>query len=183
MIRAFHVTISCYGHWLPNDPRGSYSRFVGSHELFEVGGAATTVHTRVSVAHKPHDQDLRLRTKAKLKYPPVLFTSEQIEAVTSTLRSLSDIPLITYKVSTDHTHLLIGPTQIDINEIVLQIKEEAVKTLLERGIHPRAYLAGTPAYPDPLHVAASVWSRGCWKVFIYSDDHLKQAIRYIEKHK
>ncbi len=126
---------------------------------------------------------LRLRTKAKLKYPPVLFTPEQIVVVTSTLRSLSDILFIAYTVSTDHTHLLIGPTPIGINEIVLQIKEETVKTLLEHGIHPRVHLAGTPAYPDPLHVAASVWSRGCWKVFIYSNDHLEQTIRYIEKHK
>src|SRR4051812_43899841 len=33
MIVGYHVIFSTYGFWLPNDPRGSWSDFVGSWEL------------------------------------------------------------------------------------------------------------------------------------------------------
>ena len=58
MVLASHVIFSAYGFWLPNDPRGSWSTFVGSLELFRFG-PATKVTTRRSVAHQPHDHVLR----------------------------------------------------------------------------------------------------------------------------
>jgi len=39
MIRAYHAIFTAYGFWLPNDPRGSWSDFVGSWELFRFGPA------------------------------------------------------------------------------------------------------------------------------------------------
>ena len=33
MVRWYHLIISAYGFWLPNDPRGSWSDFVGAWEL------------------------------------------------------------------------------------------------------------------------------------------------------
>ena len=39
MVIAYHVIYSMYGFWLPNDPRGSWSDFVGSWELFRYGPA------------------------------------------------------------------------------------------------------------------------------------------------
>ena len=45
---AYHVIVSLCGFWLPNDPRGSWSDFVGAWELFRYGGRATTVSTRPS---------------------------------------------------------------------------------------------------------------------------------------
>ena len=39
MIRAYHAVFTAYGFWLPNDPRGSWSDFVGSWELFRFGPA------------------------------------------------------------------------------------------------------------------------------------------------
>ena len=37
MIHAYHVIFGAYGFWLPNDPRGSWSDFVGSWELLRFG--------------------------------------------------------------------------------------------------------------------------------------------------
>jgi hypothetical protein len=42
---AYHVIVSMYGFWLPNDPRGSGSDFIGAWELFRYGGCATKVDT------------------------------------------------------------------------------------------------------------------------------------------
>src|SRR5882757_6425768 len=55
MIIGYHVIFSTYGFWLPNDPRGSWSEFVGSWELFRHGRATKVAVTR-SVAHRRHDQ-------------------------------------------------------------------------------------------------------------------------------
>ena len=45
-IRAYHLILTCYGFWLPNDPRGSWSDFVRSIELHRVGGPATKINTK-----------------------------------------------------------------------------------------------------------------------------------------
>lgn len=41
MIVGYHLIFSAYGFWLPNDPRGSWSEFVGAWDLFQAGGKAT----------------------------------------------------------------------------------------------------------------------------------------------
>src|SRR5213595_3972453 len=77
---ASHVVFGAYGFWLPNDPRGSWSDFVGAWELFRFG-PATKVDTRASLANKPHDRDLRQSAKEALKYPPVQFSGVQARAI------------------------------------------------------------------------------------------------------
>src|SRR5438874_9310157 len=69
MIVGYHVIFGAYGFWLPNDPRGSWSDFVGSWELFRYGQATKTNETH-SVARRPHDIRRRLDAKESLKYPP-----------------------------------------------------------------------------------------------------------------
>src|SRR2546429_1186418 len=81
MVFAYHIIYSMYGSWLPNDPRRSWSEFVGSWELFRYGGPATKVHDRRSHAWDEHDVRKRLEMKEKLKYPPVVLTGEQALSV------------------------------------------------------------------------------------------------------
>ena len=80
MILGFHSIFGAYGFWLPNDPRGSWSDFVASWELFRYGPVTKTA-TRRSVAGAPHDVAARQRTKEGLKYPPVVLTGTQALAV------------------------------------------------------------------------------------------------------
>src|SRR5437868_4044613 len=80
MVLASHVIFSAYGFWLPNDPRGSWSDFVGSWDLFRYG-KATTTSTRISVAQATHSFKDRMAAKKLLKYPAVRFADEQIQAV------------------------------------------------------------------------------------------------------
>src|SRR5437868_7220475 len=80
LVLASHHIIPAYGFWLPNDPRGSWSDFVGAWELLRFG-PATKVTTHRSLAKRPHDRALRLEAKKALKYPPVWFSSAQIESI------------------------------------------------------------------------------------------------------
>jgi len=67
MILGSHVIFSAYGFWLPNDPRGSWSTFVGSWELFRYG-PATKTDERHSVADRTRDRAARLAAKNALDW-------------------------------------------------------------------------------------------------------------------
>src|SRR3954466_2661850 len=79
-ILAYHVVFGAYGFWLPNDPRGSWSIFVGSWELRRFG-PIIEVTTPRSRAYAAHDRRRRLAAKGALKFPPVRFTGRQALAV------------------------------------------------------------------------------------------------------
>src|SRR5262245_40258099 len=80
MVLGYHLIIGAYGFWLPNDPRGSWSEFVGSWDLFRYGRATTTSET-CSLASVPHDWQSRLKAKEALKYPAVEFNGIQAKAI------------------------------------------------------------------------------------------------------
>src|SRR3954451_20986717 len=89
MVLAYHVIITPYGFWLPNDPRGSWSDFVRCWELFLAAGPATRVDTRRSVARVPHDREARLQAKEALQYPPVVFDGHQALSIAHGFASMA----------------------------------------------------------------------------------------------
>src|SRR6188474_3471484 len=76
-VLAYHLIITTYGFWLPNDPRGSWSDYVRAWELFLFGGPATRTQERRSLARDPHDVAKRLELKKHLAREPVVFTGLQ----------------------------------------------------------------------------------------------------------
>src|SRR5206468_3001019 len=76
MVRWYHLIVTAYGFWLPNDPRGSWTEFVGSWELYKFGTGTKTTEKR-SLAHDRHNVELRLAAKRELKYPAVRFDATQ----------------------------------------------------------------------------------------------------------
>src|SRR3954464_9374745 len=80
MVLAYHIILSAYGFWLPNDPRGSWSDTIRVYELLQFG-PATKIDTTQSVAHATHDRVLRLKEKEALRYAPVGFTGIQARPI------------------------------------------------------------------------------------------------------
>ena len=72
MVVGYHLIITAYGFWLPNDPRGSWSDFVGAWELLRFG-PATKTDSRQSVASRPHDHQRRLEAKRVAEVLPGAF--------------------------------------------------------------------------------------------------------------
>src|SRR4051812_9033262 len=109
MVLAYHCILGFYGFWLPNDPRGSGSDYIASWELFRYG-AATKTHSRRSVAHKPHDYQLRLAAKRALKHPPVEISGRQALAVAQgfwTASQEAGYRLHACAILPNHLHLVI----------------------------------------------------------------------------
>jgi hypothetical protein len=175
---AFHLIISAYGFWLPNDPRGSWSDFVGSWELLKFGNA-TKVNDARNYARDPHDVALRRAAKSALKYPPVRFDDAQRSAIAEGFARAcaeGDYRCLACCIGFDHAHAVFGAHPRAIATIAGHLKSHATRELTRLGIHPLTeYIGKRGGLPTP-------WSEGCWKVFIDDEDQLASAIRYVERH-
>ena len=120
MILASHGIFAAYGFWLPNDPRGSWSDFVRSWDLFRFG-AATKTDERRSVAHSSHDRELRLAAKSALKFEPVRFTGLQARAIArgfATAVNESTYQVLACSILPDHVHVVVRRHDRDIGKIL-----------------------------------------------------------------
>lgn len=110
MVVAYHVILTNYGFWLPNDPRGSWSTFVRSWEVFLAAGPATKTDTRRSVAGVRHDFKRRENAKSALAHPPVVFTGEQARAIGTgfaRFAARSQCAILACSIMPRHTHLVL----------------------------------------------------------------------------
>jgi REP element-mobilizing transposase RayT len=177
VILAYHVILSAYGFWLPNDPRGSWSEFCAAWELFRYGGRATKVDTTRSVARAKHDGAKRLGAKRLLKHAPVRWSGLQARAIArgfARAASEAGYEILGCAILHDHVHLVIGRTSRDIGQVVAHLKARATTQLRQEGIHPFEELV------DARGKVPAMWAGRYWKVFVDHDRHLDGAITYVE---
>ena len=175
MVLAYHVIFGTYGFWLPNDPRGSWSDYVGSLGLLRFG-CATKVQTRKSVAGIAHDRAQRLAAKRALQYPPVLLTGEQARSVgrgfAAAVRK-HGYSIHACTIMPSHVHLVLGPHEYDVEQQVRLLKSAATEMLLQDGRHPLVRFASIAGRPP------SVWCRGLWKVYLNDPAAVRRAVVYV----
>ena len=175
MVYGYHVIFSAYGFWLPNDPRGSWSDFVGAWELFRFG-RATKTDSRVSVASRSHDRDQRLATKEAMKHRAVEFNVEQAQAIArgfaESIRK-GGVTIWACSILPQHVHAVIGRHSSKVEQLVNFLKGEATKALLAEGLHPFAAVTAGGKVP-------ACWAEGQWKVFLDSAVDIVRSVRYVE---
>jgi len=173
---AFHIVFGTYGFWLPNDPRGSWSKYVGSRKLREFG-PATKVTTRRSLAGQPHDVNMRLAAKQALKYPEVVLTGLQAKAVGEGFAIAvrrSRLNILACSILPQHVHVVVANTRLGPEQIWVQLKGEATKVLNQEGLHPlQQYSRDDGRTPH-------AWARRGWCVYLDRDEDVWRAIRYVE---
>ncbi len=172
MFVAQHLILSAYGFWLPNDPRGSGSNYVGSDALFDIAGRAMKVEDGRSRAYDAHDRTARLAAKALLKLPPVLFTGVHARAIgrgVATHAEQAAIPMWACAILPDHAHFVIAECGRDPDQVMQQFKAAATRRMLAEGVHP---FQGQSPVPK-------CFAQGGWKVFLKADA-VERTIRYVE---
>jgi REP element-mobilizing transposase RayT len=175
VILAVHAIFGTYGFWLPNDPRGSWSTYVASWELYKYG-PATTVSTNRSLAHRTHDRESRVRAKEALKHPPVLLGGVQARAVSRGFtKAVQDGKYIIHACSIlpDHVHLVIARHSSDVREIITHLKSAATRQLRAENLHP--FQTNHSSDEDLI----SPWARRGWTVFLNSSTDVQRAIKYV----
>jgi REP element-mobilizing transposase RayT len=167
MIHAYHVIFTTYGFWLPNDPRGSWSDFVGAWELVRFG-KATKVTARRSLAHTQHDATVRRAAKRVLKHEPVIFSGLQALAVSRGFaRAIneSDYTILACAILPDHVHAVIARHERRVERIVSHLKARATQSLKSEGLWPDD---GRPT-----------WAEHCWKVYLNTPSDIRRAVKYV----
>ncbi|MGD9126596.1 MAG: transposase [Planctomycetia bacterium] len=175
MAIAYHLVFGCYGFWLPNDPRGSWSQYVGSRRLLFFG-KATTVDTRRSLAHDTHDHERRLAAKNSFKYPPVKIDGHQALDIIYGIdqaRVQGRYQIFALCVMPDHVHAVVADHENNPKQIIGHLKSKATQRLNEEGRHP---LSRGPDRPAP-----TPWTRGGWCVYLDDDEAVKKAIDYVNQ--
>ncbi len=140
MFVAHHLILSAYGFWLPNDPRGTGSNFVGSNALYDFAGRATKVDDGRSRASDPHDRGRRVAAREFLKWPPVLFTGVQARAVGRGIAEYVErmaIPIWACAIMPDHAHFVIAECGKDLDQT---IPYSSSKRPPLGGCSPRAFI-------------------------------------------
>ncbi|MCE9532588.1 MAG: hypothetical protein K8T89_15935, partial [Planctomycetes bacterium] len=176
MVLGYHVIFGAYGFWLPNDPRGSWSDYVGAFDLLRFGPATKTTETR-SVAQAQHDRWLREAAKQELKYPAVQFSGVQAQAVGEGFANYvraSGLVVWACAILPDHIHLVVGRFRLKIEQIVIQLKGEATRELLERNLHPFGQIRLPNGRPP------KCFARGQWVPFLETPADMHRAIPYVD---
>lgn len=176
MVLGYHVVITAYGFWLPNDPRGSWSDFVGSWELFHFG-PATKIDTRQSVADVSHDYQARKLAKQELKYPLVCFDGYQARAIGDGFAQAveeSQYQIYACAILPEHSHLVVGRHDRKIEKIVAHLKSKATFSLQKENRHPLFN------FQDRHGRVPSPWAEKGWNVYLNTEKDIERAIRYVE---
>jgi REP element-mobilizing transposase RayT len=112
-----------------------------------------------------------------LKYPEVHFSGRQALSVgTGFHRAVEESKYIIHACSIlpQHVHLVFGPHERNIRRIAGHVKGRATQQLQDDGIHPlQGFLENDGTTPSP-------WARNSWAVFMFSEEHMRAAIKYVE---
>jgi REP element-mobilizing transposase RayT len=177
MVLGYHVIFGAYGFWLPNDPRGSWSDYVGAWELLRFGPATKTTETR-SLAHHDHDRVRRLAAKKALQYPAVEFSGVQARAIAQGFANYlarSKLQIWACAILPEHVHLVVGRCHLKIEQVVIQLKSAATERLIETESHPFQQIL-LPNGRRP-----KCFARGQWAPFLQSAEDILRAIHYVEQ--
>jgi REP element-mobilizing transposase RayT len=178
MVLGYHAIFGTYGFWLPNDPRGSWSEFVGMYELYRRHGPVTMTKERRSLAHREHNSAARLAAKELLPRPPVVLNGVQARAVGHGLQnsfSKGRVTVWACAIMPDHVHVVFGRHRQLAELIVNLMKGAATRALVKEQLHP---------FLSELNEAGQVpqcWAEGQWIVYLNSVEVILRAIRYVEE--
>ncbi|GAG43474.1 unnamed protein product, partial [marine sediment metagenome] len=146
MILAYHAIFTTYGTWLPNDPRGSYSKEIYNQELALLGDIRYG-------RQNPQPDKERLRrfwtaAEPKLSRRPFFLDSATRPLVARAFGEVArrlGLVVRACAILNDHVHVVVMRSGHRIEYLVGQLKATATRALAQ---------APTP------------WARGCWKVFL-----------------
>lgn len=161
MIIAYHGIFTTYGTWLPNDPRGSFSKKVYQEEL----AAIAPIQYGRQFPQPPTNKFRRFWTAAtpNLKHPPYFIhngTRPMVAAAMGEVVERLDLKVCACSIMNDHVHVIWSITDHKPLYVIGQFKGAATHELS---------LSLTP------------WARGGWKVYIDDEETLLAAQDYVEQ--
>ena len=124
LVIGHHLIWAAYGWWLPNDLRGSMSRFVYSDVLRELGELH---YGRKRI--QPASRDIRAFYEdagSKLKHALMQFTQPEVDAIAAAFRGvINECRYTCYAcvIMFDHVHVLIRKHRDFAEEMIFNFQE------------------------------------------------------------
>lgn len=176
MVHAYHVILTAYGCWLPNDPRGSWSEFIGKWELNQYGRTTYGQEFRRLTDLSLEELESREAARKRLAYPPVRFSGKQAREIDNgfatrckelgyTIWAASILP--------EHTHLVIARHRYKVEIVAQKLKAASSQRLIDCGLHPLTKFSVSGSRPPRM------WSEGVWKSFLDSEQAIEDAMAYV----
>jgi len=176
MIYAFHITWTTYGHWFPNDPRGSWSDQVWQPRLARVRELDDDRHVL-----RPRDvSEAQLReflhtARTTLVHPVVALDESKFEVVAEAFAEIGNrwrITMLALAVLPHHVHLLIRRPACSYERLVSALKGRSSQRIRQhRGMSPTL----RPADRVP------IWTRGYWVRYVPDHRVAEGVAQYIEE--
>lgn len=166
-VLAHHLLWTGYGHWLPNDPRGSGSRFVVNADIDGLGEVHFGRKTQQPSRHVV--REFYERADERLHYPRLIFDDAQIETIS--LAFSGTIQRRSYTcyacaILRDHAHFVIRAHRDTAEQMIAELQSSSRLALYE---------SGTVVMEHP------VWTEKGWRVFLFTPDEIRSRIRYVEQ--
>jgi len=130
MIIAYHAVFTTYGTWLPNDPRGSYSKEIYNEQL-KLSGKIKYGRQNPQPEYK---ELLKFRTAAtpRINRQPIFLSNNSrpiiADAFAKVVKRLS-LKIPACAIMNNHVHILIMRSDYRIEYLVNQLKGVATKDL------------------------------------------------------
>jgi REP element-mobilizing transposase RayT len=165
MVTGYHLIWTGYGHWLPNDVRGSMScelRCAKFAPLGELHFGRKRIQPAGKLIHEFYDA-----ARGLLKHPLLNFSADQIQKISESFSQVvreREYTCYACAIMPDHVHLLIRKHR-DKAEEMIEHFQDASRVAIQAVIgaeHP-------------------VWGGPGWKVYLDSLDDMTRTIRYIEQ--
>lgn len=167
MVIAYHLIITAYRWWLPNDPRGSASSSIATDLLKELGD----LHFgRKKI--QPAGRETRTfynRAEQLLKHDLLQFDRRAIEVIAIGFEQCvrqNNYTCYASVIMFDHVHLCIRKHKHLAQEMIDQFQEHSAKALIDAGLRKDTY---------------PTWGTGGWKVYLDNPSDVHRTIRYIEQ--
>ena len=167
MVIAYHLIMTLYGWWLPNDPRGSTSRAIRNDVLGDLGELH---YGRKRI--QPASADIRAfyaRAAATLLHPLLEFSEQDREVIASAFAETIKMNRYTCyacAIMHDHAHLCTRKHRDSAEEMIARLQDVSGLRLKERNLRTADH---------------RVWGGPGWKVFLDSTDDIRRTISYIEQ--
>lgn len=165
MVIAYHLILTGYGHWLPNDPRGSRSTEFRAGQLMPLGplhGGRKNV--------QPHKSELKSfyrEARSKLEHATIWFDSAKrqviAEAFSAAITS-NRYTCFACAILSNHAHLVIRKHREQAEEMISTFEKESAKWLRRLADVPQNH---------------PVWSSDCFKKFLNTADDVERTSRYV----
>jgi REP element-mobilizing transposase RayT len=168
IVIAHHLIWTCYGTWLPNDPRGSTSKTIRTDAIAELG----ELHFgRKRV--QPLGRDIRAfydAARQALKHPILTLDEASRNIVGGAIAQVvarENLTCWACAIMPDHVHILIRKHRLKFEEMMDRFKNKSAEQLRNSRFAPSDH---------------PVWTtHGGWSVFLDHPDEVRRTITYIEK--